>query len=72
MMLAVDNPLLQRYRTLVPDDEIERPRFERYLETFFNGQLEKIDTLEKTTDELSEMLRRLSSYARYFKVNVNS
>ena len=72
MMLAVDNPFLRMYFTVVPDDETERLRFERHLEAFFNGEMEKIDSTQRTTDELSEMLKNLSNYTRYTKVNVTS
>ena len=71
VMLVIDNPLLQHHLALTSDDESKRARFERHLETFFNGQLDKIDSGQQTTDELSEVIGRLSSYTRYSKVNTN-
>ena len=69
MMLAIDDPLLQKYVALGPDGDRERARLERQMGLFFDEQLAKIDKGQKTSSELSEMLGRLYSYTRNSKVN---
>lgn len=71
-MLAIDDPLLQKYITLRSDDEAGRARLDRQLGIFFHEQLENINSGQKTSEELSEMLGRLSSYTRYSKVGTTS
>lgn len=71
-MLILDDPLLQKYIALRPNDDARRLRLERQLEVFLDEQLEKIDSSLNTSHELSDILGRLSSYIRYTKVNTNT
>ena len=71
-MLALDDPLLQKYITLRSADETRRARLDQQLELFFHEQLENTDSNQKASNELSEMLARLSSYTRYSKVDRKS
>jgi stage III sporulation protein SpoIIIAA len=68
-MLILDDPLLQKYIALRPNGDARRLRLERQLEVFLDEQLEKIDSSLNTSNELSDILSRLSSYIRYSKVN---
>ena len=68
-MLILDDPLLQKYIALRSDDDVGRLRLKRQLKVFFDEQLERIDSGLDTSNELSEILSRLSSYMRYSKVN---
>lgn len=71
-MLTLDDPLLQKYIALRPDDDAGRLRLERQLEVFLDEQLEKIEGGLDTSKELSDILRRLSSNTQFSKVKTRS
>ena len=68
MMLAIDNPTLQIYIALSPDDSVERTRLDRRLELFFHAQLKALENGQGPNNGLSEVLERLSIYTRYSQV----
>ncbi len=71
-ILAIDDPLLQKYIALRPNDDGGQPKLEPQLGFFLNEQLEKIDSGLEASNELCELLGRLSSYTQYSKVRTKS
>ena len=68
MIAVLDDPLLQKYLVLRPNETAIK-RIDRWLALFFDEQLIKMKNVQGASKTLVDVLGKLLGYTRYTKVS---